>query len=998
MGQTLSVLLVVCLLTSSAAAQVPTGTVSGRVRDQDKAVTPGVVVTATSPALQGNRSDVTTQSGDYLLPLLPPGRYTLTFQLSGFQTVTRTIDVGATQVVPLDVSLALGKVEEIVQVEASASPFLKTAQISTDISQDLMSTLPSTRTLTAAALMAPNVRATGPGGTSGGDGALVIAGAMGYDSLFLLNGVAITENVRGQPLSPFIEDAIESTTVSTGGISAEYGRFGGGVVNALTKSGGNRFSGSYRLSFANDDWRATTPFHETKLDDAIPTHEYTIGGPVYRDKLWFFTAGRLRKTQEARQTVVTVQDYTRTDDEKRYEFKLTYSPLNGQTVRGSFTKIDQKVTNNNFQNIMDLQSLFDQSQPQDLLSLNYNGVFGTSLTVEGQYSRRNLAIVYGGVGAMDPINGTLLIDRSRGNGTNTRYWAPTFCVCTVDERDNDEALVKGSYFLSTSRYGAHNIVFGYDHNNDRRMTDNHQSGSDFRILGSSTIVRDGIVYPQFLGNTLIQWDPITLASDGADLRTDSLFVDDTWRVASNLSLSLGLRWDHNDATDGTGKRISNASRFSPRLGVTWDPWSDGRWAINGSVARYVSSLNTVVDVSPAGRESTYQYSYQGPTINANVNGPLVGSAAAIEQALAWFNANGGTSRNPTSATVPGLNQLVGDSLQSPYAYEYAAGVSRSLWNRGTVRVDYQFRDYNDFFIQRTDLTTGRVTNPIGTVFDISLIENSNDLDRKYQSGTAQGTFLVGGGVTVGGSYTLSRTWGNFDGENAASGATTSLLFSYAEYREARWNAPDGDLGTDQRHRARIWSTYRVPLPEKAGGVEVGVLYTLASGVPLSASGGAGAGNGVGLIDPRPFVTNPGYARPLGNASTVEYFFFERDRFRTETQYRTDLSLNYSYDLPGGAEVFFHGEVLNVFNVYQLCGCGGTVFNNGGGVDVRTIDTAVQTASTSGTGLPALQAFNPFTGTPVEGVNWRFSPTFGQALSRFAYTTPRTFRFSIGLRF
>ena len=181
---------------------------------------------------------------------------------------------------------------------------------------------------------------------------------------------------------------------------------------------------------------------------------------------------------------------------------------------------------------------------------------------------------------------------------------------------------------------------------------------------------------------------------------------------------------------------------------------------------------------------------------------------------------------------------------------------------------------------------------------------------------------------------------------------------------------------------------------EAGSLDIGLLYTLASGIPLSAGGGAGAGNGVGLIDPRPFVTNPGYARPLGNASTVEYFFFERDRLRTETQHRTDFSLNYSHDIPGGAEVFFHGEVLNVLNVYQLCGCGGTVFNNGGGVDIRSVDTAIQTASTSGAGL---QALNPFTQTPVEGVNWRFGPTFGRALNRFAYTTPRTVRFSIGVR-
>ena len=87
---------------------------------------------------------------------------------------------------------------------------------------------------------------------------------------------------------------IQETTVSTSGISAEYGRFGGGLVNAITKSGGNQFSGSYRLGMNNDDWRATTPFNETKLDKVVPTHEYTIGGPIFKDALWFFNAGRFR--------------------------------------------------------------------------------------------------------------------------------------------------------------------------------------------------------------------------------------------------------------------------------------------------------------------------------------------------------------------------------------------------------------------------------------------------------------------------------------------------------------------------------------------------------------------------------------------------------------------------------------------------------------------------------------------------------------------------------
>ena len=93
-------------------------------------------------------------------------------------------------------------------------------------------------------------------------------------------------------------------------------------------------------------------------------------------------------------------------------------------------------------------------------------------------------------------------------------------------------------------------------------------------------------------------------------------------------------------------------------------------------------------------------------------------------------------------------------------------------------------------------------------------------------------------------------------------------------------------------------------------------------------------------------------------------------------------------------MFFHGEVINIFNQYQLCGCGGTVFNNGGGSDIRTINNGVLTAVNSGT----LQAFNPFTTAPVQGVNWNLNPTFGTPANRFAYTSPRAFRFNFGVKF
>ncbi len=92
----------------------------------------------------------------------------------------------------------------------------------------------------------------------------------------MVNGVVINENIRGQGVPLVIEDAVQETTVSSGAISAEFGRFSGGVVNAVTKSGGNRFSGSFRTSFINDNWRALTPQPgDVKVDDTVPTYEFT---------------------------------------------------------------------------------------------------------------------------------------------------------------------------------------------------------------------------------------------------------------------------------------------------------------------------------------------------------------------------------------------------------------------------------------------------------------------------------------------------------------------------------------------------------------------------------------------------------------------------------------------------------------------------------------------------------------------------------------------------
>jgi outer membrane receptor protein involved in Fe transport len=967
------VLALACLLAAATplAAQTPTGTISGRVIDAGGLSVPGVTVTITSPNLQGARSAVTSGNGDYILPSLPPGQYSIVFELTGFGTIRETRDVAATQPVVVDVTIRPASVSEVVNVVARTDAFANTVQAATSIKADVLAQLPTTRTLLAAVNLAPAVHATGPSNN------ISISGSMSFENIFLLNGVQIQDNLRGTPFNLFIEDAIQETTVTTSGISAEYGRFTGGVVNAVTKSGGNQFSGSFRTTFTNDDWRTTSPFDEPKTDDVVPTHEFTLGGPILRDRTWFFGAGRLFSSAISRQTGYTNLPYAFEQDEKRFEGKITQSLGTGHSVRVSYTNIQREESNNAFPSsaeVMDLASLYTRTLPQNLWSVHYTGTLGANLFVEGQYSARKFTFEGDGGTSTDLITGTVLQDQQTG----ARWWAPTFCgVCVPEERANQDVLVKGNYFWSTAR-GAHNMVFGYDNFNDKRRGDNHQSGSDYHVWASTSRIDNGVVYPVIRpdASTWIIWWPIQEASRGTNFRTHSLFFNDTWAFNRHLTFSAGLRWDKNDGQDAIGQSVARDSGFSPRLGLVWDPSGAGRWSVNASYGKYVAGLNNVIadSSSPAGTPAIFAYFYQGAPINATAGAPLVPTDQALTQVFNWFQSNGGTNRAPFFVSVPGTGIQIRDSLDSPHANEFAVGLSRQLGGRGAVRADVVYRNFNAFYSQRVDTTTGIVANEFGDEFDLNLVENTNDLERQYVALSTQLNYRFGSRTTLGGNYTLSRLWGNFNGENVGSGPLTSDIAAYPEYFDRTWNYAEGDLSADQRHRVRLWGHVEVPLWSRLGRLNVGVIQQLQSGTPYGA---------VGTVRTVDLVANPGYVTP---PDTVLYHFAARDAFHTKAMYRTDLAVNYGYRLPGLArtELFAQFQLLNLFNNFQL-------FN----IRTNAINTTVLTAVDE---PDRFQAFNPFTQTPVQGMHWDYGDRFGEATGAAAYTLPRTFQFAVGFRF
>jgi hypothetical protein len=326
---------------------------------------------------------------------------------------------------------------------------------------------------------------------------------------------------------------------------------------------------------------------------------------------------------------------------------------------------------------------------------------------------------------------------------------------------------------------------------------------------------------------------------------------------------------------------------------------------------------------------------------------------------------------------------VPDSLRSPYSLEWAGGIGRQA-SRAALRADVSYRTYHDFYAGRIDQSTGSVVDQYGTRSDLAFIETADVLKRRYAALTLSASYRLGMLANVGGNYTLSRLWGNFEGESASGGPLFADISQYPEYRDASWYSPEGDLSADQRHRANVWLHYPVP---KVDGLSLSLFEHVASGSPYGA---------LGQVDARPYVSGAAYVTPQGGA-TENYYYTARDAFRTAASYRTDVALNYGYGLGAGArriQLFGQLQVLNVFDQFQLCGCGGDVFANGGAVLLSRIGSSVLNP----TNTPSMPAFNPFSTKPTEGVNWNYGTNFGAALNRFAFTSPRTLHVSFGVRF
>jgi hypothetical protein len=929
----------------------------------------GVTVTLESPALQGKRTQITQAHGEYIFKFLPPGAYTITFELQGMRKVTQTVTLELGAAGRSDANLEPSAAEAIT-VTGQLTEVQKTAVHETRLDDKQVQALPIGRTIDEIAAVAPALTTNTPNA-----GQLKINGGFAYDNVFLVDGADIDDHYFSSPTNALvIEDAVQEIQVLTSNVSAEYGRFSGGVVNAITRSGGNDYHGSFRTDFTNDRWTARTPFEN---DNDVPlapskvneTYAGTFGGKILTDRLWFFAAGRYFKNENQTVLPITGDTFTETDKEPRIQAKLTANINESHSLQGSYTYSKEELNRVAFSFTIDPFAQEFPSFPTTLWTGTYHGVLTPNLFASLQYSQKKFEFKGSGGTSTAILDSPFL----QFDPVEAEYNAPYFDASDPEQRNNRQWNGSLNYFLSTGKMGTHDLKVGGELFRTTEIGGNSQTASGYVFYSvpyaadaSGTPIKDanGRIQPVFTPypdavEFLLNWLPVKGAT--AHLDTSSIYFNDSWKIFANLSANLGVRYEHVSGEGPTGAPLATNHSFVPRLGLNYDVKGDGRFVLSGSYGEYAGGANpnNFQRGTNVGNPNLVYYVYLGPAGQGRDFGP-------------GFDLNNWAL---VGGNFPAVTVSNANDLRSPVSREWTLSAGGQLNPQAYAAVTYINRNVRNFIDSFTTFDLGQTDvvvdgHDYGN-FDNTEIRNTNDRRRKYSAVAFQSRYAVTRNFNVDLNYTYMLKFdGDYEGENTNQPAITPGIGSYPEILVPDRNEPNGRLNGFQRHKLRLLTSYN--LPTRFGNFGFGMVYRFDSGTPYSF-----VVPGYPVSDVQ-LARDPGYAFP---PQSQNLYFGSRGSQTFPSRSRFDLALNYDIPIVKSLSPWIKATVLNIFN---------TTYRTGFDTGVVACD-----GSSSATGAGCTSAPLDANGLPTTFVK---GSSFGQARSAFDYQQARSFFVSVGVRF
>jgi hypothetical protein len=932
-----AILAVLTLLPLTAFAAT-TGNLFGVVTDNTGAVLPGVTVTITGPTLQGSRQSVTNERGEYTLSLIPPGVYSLEASLAGMQSTTQNnVRVSLDSTTREDLQMGMGAVAEAITVTADAVVVDPTQ---TTVQQNFGTQHLKYAAIGTAGRSYQTVLAQAPGVT-GGANPNVLGSNQGQNN-YMLDGVNTTDPVTHTFGSNLPFDAIQEISIQTLGKDAEYGRAIGGIVNVVTKTGGNEFSGAFDARIQNQDTSESGDHFDASAQEYREFKPAaSLGGPIARDRVWFF--GSIDRPDNTR-TPITRPGANWTAGDRTFLGwnslgKITATPAANHTLSFRFTDNRARIDHSRDSSFYRPEADSYQIQESTIYNVGYDAIINPQWLGQVQVGIRQGYLESG------PMSGDLNAIGLTNNRTSIRWG--NYTNFQGGDRNRNELIASTTYFLNAG--GSHTIKAGL--NFDQATFDAFNNPTGLGVDQAFCAPQYGFAAGSRCGAVLIS-NPsaatadvnapgapvqmnVTTYLDAEEYNSDlqAYYIQDEWHPITPVTLRLGLRYE----TVGfeTPGRTDNPSfsMLQPRIGAAWDVFNNARTVVHGFWGQVMDD-----------------------------NGLTLASFLSTQGALtARFlpNGTGGWTYHSTIGGASG-NQADPD-LEPTYGEEMNLGITQRVWTNTSLDVSYVARDTYDIFEDYCNTPDGTcvVTNTPGGDPD-ALRSDYEGIITKLE--TRPFSWLSG---LV--SYTWSKSRGSVE--------YTQNAGADFDYDPEHFVNSYGYLSDDARHRVKASGFVRAPW-----GTTIGIDSTWRSGASYSVTSGlstAAANNPCFAINPAAACTGTNIGHLGPGYGTL--FLEPRGSRRVDSLTQLDLQLMHEFTF-GRVRAGLIGSIFNVLNTETATGIGGSI----------------GTYAPCGTSTNCID--NPLFGTSAENrpTHQRLavaSTTFGTETS---WQRPR--RYEVGVRF